>query len=788
MKFRYFLFCLGLFFTLTTFAKDALQTGTSVSHFYDARSVFTNPAALAFQKELNGSGLLSSLSWGWREQNDDFALALGWGGLGFGIESLSTNNLEYFNRYSIASSLSLAPWMFLGSRLGMTTASPTLEGITELDLGLQIRPSPRFAFGFLINKINRPLQNNQKLDSLYSIGFTIRPLEKLLIFADFETQTTGFGKNWNYQGTASYELFRGFHLQAGYDKTALAHFGVQFNLGTSSLFSVARPEKSERVLVSHAQFAPFERPTVAPAYDALHLRIDSSLREQGEPASFFTSGNESFSELILRVQEAEKKPETKAIFVELETFPLGMGAAHELFEALWKAREKGKIIHVSLGNARLKEYLIASAGHSVSLAPSGSIEWLGPKSERYYLKGTLDKVGIKAEVVAKGTYKSAPETFTALRASPKSRENIFQNLQESEAEIRKCIQRSGRVTDKLWVEARQLGLISARTAHQLKLADQIQDAKQTRDKLLPSFRLGESLKQGSQRLNLPPKIALLIASGDIVREKVKLLNIMGGDQITPDQITNQIEQIKRDKNIKAVVIRVSSGGGDVLASHLIANLIQDLARSKPVVVSMGDVAASGGYFISAPSTSIFVSPLTLTGSIGVFTGKPNLAGLYKKIDLRKEIFTRAPYPGLFSESQDWTKEERAIIERQVQEYYQIFTQFVSNNRKIPMDKIDGLAQGRVLLGKKALDGKLVDGLGGLQAAIEEAQRQAGLTESVVTLIYPPSKFLESLTDLMVVKQSTISQPFLGSAQVFEGLKPSLLSDQPFLYWSGDMIY
>jgi len=788
MTTRYCFLWLLLIFSIVSVGKDALQTGTSVSHFYDARSVFTNPAALSFQKELNGTGLLSSVSWGWREQNDDFALALGWGGLGFGIESLSTKNLEYFNRYSVASSVSLAPWLFLGSRLGLTTASPSFEGITEFDIGFQIRPYSVFAAGLLINKLNRPLQNNQKLDSQYSLGFTFRPFEKLTLLADFETQTNGFGKDWNYQGTVSYELVRGFYLQAGYDKTSLAHFGVQFNLGTSSLFSTARPEKSERILVSHAQFAPFEKPTISPTYDALHVRVDSSLKELGEPPSFFSGGNQSFSELLFEIEETLKKSETKAIFLELETFPLGMGAAHELFEALWKAREKGKLIHISLGNARLKEYLIASAAHSISLAPSGSIEWLGPKSERVYLKGTLDKIGIKAEVVAKGAYKSAPETFTALKASEKSRENIFQNLKESESEIRKCIQRSGRISDKTWNEVRQLGLLSARTAYNLKLVDQVQDSRQTRDHLVKSFRLGESVKLGSDRLNLPPKIALLIASGDIVREKVKLLGFLGNDQITPEQITNQIEQIKKDKNIKAVVIRVSSGGGDVLASHLIANEIQDLARNKPVVVSMGDVAASGGYFISAPSSAIFVSPLTLTGSIGVFTGKPNLSGLYKKIDLRKEILSTAPYPGLFSESQTWSKAETTIIERQVEEYYQTFIQFVSDTRQIPLKNMDALAQGRVLLGRRAFEGKLVDGIGGLSAAFDEAQRRAGLSESVVTVIYSPSKFLESLADLMVAKQGAIYQPLVSKAQALEELRPALLSDKPFLYWSGDSLH
>ncbi|MFM8270577.1 MAG: signal peptide peptidase SppA [Pseudomonadota bacterium] len=787
MNFFLILVFFVFFLSPPAFSKEELQTGTSVSHFYDARSVFTNPAALAFQKELNGPGLLSSVSWGWREHQDDFGLALGWGGLGFGIESLATHNFEKFNKYSLASSVSLTPWLFVGSRLGLTTNSPSLEGVTELDLGLQIRPSSVFALGFLANKLNRPTQNKVELDSQYIFGITLRPIDRLLFFADLETQTTGFGNNWNYQGTISFEMLRGVYLQAGYDKTERAHFGVQLNLGSSSLYTTARTQKSERVLISHAQFAPFEKPSVAPTYDSLQLRINSSLRELGEPDSLFSSGSESFSELVLKIKDAEIKPEVKAIFIELDTFPLGMGAAHELFETLWHAREKGKTIHVALGNARLKEYLIASAAHSISVAPSGSLEWLGPKSERYYLKGTLDKVGIKAEMISKGAYKSAPETFTSARASEKSRENIFQNLQDAEKEIRECIQRSGRVTDAVWNQARKLGVLSARNAQSLKLIDQVQDAKNYQEKLLGSFRLGEDLKTGRQNLSIPPKIALVIASGDIVREKMKVLGLLGGDQITPEQMTKQLDQVKKDKTIKAVVLRISSGGGDVLASHLIASQIQDLSRIKPVVISMGDVAASGGYFISAPSTAIYSSPLTVTGSIGVFTGKPNLASLYKKLDLNKEILSQTPYSGLFSESREWSKKERAIVERQVEEYYQNFIQFVSDARKISFEKMDSLAQGRVFLGNRAREGKLVDGVGGLQAAFEEAQRRAGITDFSVKLIYPPSKFLDSLSDLMFVKHSASSPILLKDSQLLEIFKPGLISDKPFLYWSGDSI-
>lgn len=780
MRSLHLLVLLTLGFSIHSEAKEDLQTGTSVSHFYEARSVFINPAALSFQRELNGGGIVSSLSWGLRERNDDFALALGWGSLGFGVESLSTTNLEYFNRYSFANSLALSPWLFLGSRLSLSTASPSLEGITQLDLGLQIRPSSVFSIGVLVNRLNRPNQNGVNLDSQYAIGLTLRPFDKLTLLADL-------GKDRSYQGTASYEILRGLYVQAGYDKTNQTHFGFQFNLGTSSLFSMARPNKSAQVLVSHAQFAPFQKPTLIPTHDALHVKIDSSLREAGEVETFFSPGQESFSETLIKIRNAGNQSDTKAIFVELDSFPLGMGAAQELFETLWNVREQGKVIHVSLGNARLKEYLIASAAHSISISPSGSIEWIGPKSERYYLKGTLDKAGVKAEIVAKGAYKSAPETFTELKASEKSRENIFQNLEDAGLEIRNCIQRSGRVNESLWSEAKTLGILSARTAKELKLVDHLQDPRQYREQHLKNLNLGEDLEQVQQDLSLPSKIALIIATGDIVREKMKLIGFLGGSQITPKQISDQIAQIKNDATIKAVVVRVSSGGGDVLASHLIANQIKELAKSRPVIVSMGDVAASGGYFISAPSHAIYASPLSLTGSIGVFTGKPNLSGLYKKLDLRKEILTQTPYPGLFTESTEWSKAELDIIQRQVSDYYQTFLQFVSENRGIPLEKVDGLAQGRTWMGKRATDGKLIDGLGGLSAALDEARRRAGISKFSIKVVYPSSKFLDSLNDLFFVKQSSIIQEQVVDASLFEGLRPGLISDQPFLYWSGDSI-
>lgn len=765
--FLFFSLTFSFLISLPAFSKDPLQTGTSVSHFYDARSVFVNPAALSYQSALNGSGFLSSFSWGQKESNDDFALGLSLGSFGFGVERYF-ENLESFSRYSLASGLPVSPWVYLGSRISFTSASPTLEGTTQVDLGLQIRPAPFFSVGILGTRLNRPTQNGRLLNRGYSVGVTLQPITPWLIQFDYEDDR-------NYQGSTSFEILRGLFLQAGYDNRAKAHFGIQWDIGRTSITSVSRPEKTDRLVVSHAQFAHRPKPSLLAEQNAVSMKMDSSLKEKGEGTSFFAAGSDSFSEMLWNINEAARNPELDVLFLELETFPLGMGAASELHEALWKVRESGKIVHVALSNARLKEYLIASAANFITLAPAGSIDWSGPRSERYYLKGTLEKVGIEAEMVAKGAYKSAPETFNSKKASEKSRENILQNLSEAEKEIETYIKKSGRVTESSWQKARKLGVLSDKEALELKLIDSIEEPREAKEKITAFFRIGSGSTFSSRRLALPPRVGVMVASGDIVREKVKLLGLMGSEQIIPEKIAKQIQQMERDPLIKAVVIRVSSGGGDVLASQSIANQIKALNKKKPVVISMGDVAASGGYMISAPAASIFASPLTLTGSIGVFSGKPNFSALYEKIDLHKEVISKSPYPGLFSEAKAWTFEEREIITRQVNHFYESFLDYVSQHRPISLKEVDKVAQGRVWLGRKASELKLVDNLTGVLGAIEAAKNRGGLTDFEVKWIYPPSYLFDAITETAILEQS--------ASLLQTEIRANLISDKPFLYWT-----
>ena len=740
-------------FACPLWAQESLQMGTSVSHFYEARSTFVNPAALAYQSQLNGTGLLSSFSWAWQSSPNEFGVGLSWGNWGLGLER---------ERYSLASSLAFGPYLFGGTRIVWNgNRSP------QLDLGLQIRPNTWIAGGILANQTQT------------AVGLTLRPLESLMLQADFETPTEKPGSRWNTQLQALWELRTGLSILGGYANEKKTYVGFQLDLGRTSLFTVGQSQPAERAVVSHAQFAFYQKPSAFEGAQALHLKIDGDLEERGEVRSFFSLGTDSFSEVLWKIKKCRENNSVKTIYLELESFPLGMGAASELFEALWKARQSGKKIHVSLGNARLKEYLIASVAHQIALAPSGSLELLGPKSERYYLKGTLERVGIEAEMVAKGAYKSAPEMFTQKKASEKSRENIFATLKEAEAELTEMIQRSGRISAPQWKKARELGVLSNLEALELKLIDRVADAPESFRQIADEHHMRSSLQEGSSRLALKPKIALVIAEGDIIQKKFKWLGLVGSSQITPEQVREQLEQVVNDPLIEAVVFRISSGGGDVLASQLIANQLKVLNSKKPVVISMGDVAASGGYFLSVPASSVYASPLTLTGSIGVFAGKPSFEALYKKIDLQKEILTLAPFPGLYDEARRWSLTDRAVIERQVNHYYKNFVDFVAVHRKLATTEVERFAQGRVWLGRKAQQLKLVDALGGPIEAFEKARDLAGLKDFEIKIIYPKIPFFESLNPLSGVSQSV--------TPLLKELKPALLSDQPLLYWSSETL-
>jgi len=763
--------------SFTANASVQMERATTVSSSYDARNVFLNPAALGFQTELNGFQLQSAFSYGVQEfSNDEHAIALSLGVLGLGMERLSVAG-ERFSRYSAALGTALTPYLYAGARYSFTRSdSAAWEGINAFDLGLQVRPHRQFALGFLIGKLNRPEVLGTRRPVEFTLGATVRPWDIFELSADLTTLSDDFGKRFGYQLLAGVEVARGIKLRAGYHNEYEFQAGLQFNFGRASLYSVYQPASSHNGLIAGLQFSTMPFQSAIRPNSIYKIEIGDSLGEMPVRGGLFGKGRPALLPLLRAIDRATKDNSIVMIAVNLESFPLGLAAAEDVYDALWKARDAGKIVEVFLANAGIKEYLIASAATRIYMEPSAELRLAGLKSERYFLKGTLDKIGVEAQFLAKGMYKSAPEMFTRRESTPISREESLKVISIAEKHILELLGRGRKIDKAKWDEVTELALLDAPTAQAEGLIDQVGHYKSMAERWAKNYQVKESLAEKSDALALPRRVAVVVAHGDILGKNHSLLNLVGQRQVTPDRVEKHLKAALGDPRVSAIVLRVSSAGGEVVASEEIAALVASARKEKPVIVSMGDVAASGGYFISAPAEKIFAQPLTLTGSIGVFLGKFNLAGLYKKIDLHKEIVTQSPYPGLLSEDRPWSDGERKIMLRRLDQYYDSFVKYVSKERNLPLPQVEKVAQGRVWMGAEAKDNKLVDAQGGYFDAIEFAADRAGLHggeyETVVVQDAP------GLFEL-VSGENVISPDNMQSALGI--LSPGLLEDAAWMW-------
>jgi protease-4 len=762
---------------------DGIEVGTSAAQSYGSRSLFTNPAAISFEKELNGSGLLSSFTYGstFNHQNE-FSLSSTFNFLGFGYERL-TKGSDYYSRYQLGISSSISQDLFWGAKISTTSSdNSTLSNHLSLDAGLQYRPVPYLSLGLIVSEINQSTINGIKSPSIYTVGAALRPRNWATLTFDVETPSDNFVNTLSYQTTLAIEPIQGLTLSSGYQSDQRFQVGIQFDFGRASLFSVIHPQPKESIKGNSANYTLGFQTSVKPLKSGLRpaseltITLDNSLTEEGREGNFFSQARPSLLEVLESIKSASETSGTERITLKLESFPLGLAAAEELTQSLLQARERGKKVEVFLASAKMKEFLIASAASTIYLEPSGEITLLGPRIAHYFAKGTLEKIGVEGEFIAKGDYKSAPETFTRKESSAKNREASQHELKEMDSVLLALLQRTRKVTPLQWQNWLKHALFSSQDALEQKLIDKIDSYSNVKSQENSGSSIAPGVQWASKRMNLPDRVAVITAEGSILDKRNRFLSISGQTQMTPESLEPLFQRAVRDPRTKAIVLRVSSPGGEVLASEQIANLVSQAKNKKPVIISMGDMAASGGYFISAPASTIYADKLTLTGSIGVFLGKFNLGGLYKKLDLRKEVEGFGPYPGLDSEHKAWTQEERAIMQRRLDQYYESFIQYVAQKRNISKELAQKAGQGRVWLGSESIDLKIVDKHGGLLDAIEGAKKQAKLSDDFI--IYPVR---ESMSLVDAIAAETTPSIFLFSDLQKELAKLAWLKEHPFLY-------
>lgn len=510
----------------------------------------------------------------------------------------------------------------------------------------------------------------------------------------------------------------------------------------------------------------YEEPEESDDYDAdaPHLGVlelgGNVVERQAYSLSLFGGGGggTELRKLVGRFRELAKDPNLSGLVLRIRDLDISLPDVVELRGVLdeFKAAKKTLACHVE--TASNAGYLLLAACDRVGIAPLGQIAITGPAAMPIHIKGLLDKLGVQADFLHVGAYKGAAEPLTREAPSPEMETTLKDILDRHYETMVQAISRDRKLARAAVEGLIDTGLFASEQAKAAKLVDSVGSFEAFRgDKAWTKLELDTG---GSDKLTglvkiwrflgaMPPERPL----GEHVAVIYAIGNIVDGDsdgvlgarkEIASHTLVAAIRALTDDEAVKAVVLRIDSGGGSAQASELIWRAINELKAKKPVIVSMSDVAASGGYYIASNATRIYAMDNTLTGSIGVVGGKIAPGNALAKVGVSTFPRGRGKRATILASFSPWNEEEKQVIQKSMEEVYAVFTGRVADGRKLPIEKVRELAQGRVWTGTKAKELGLVDEIGGLDVAIAKAQELGKVSAETDLEIYPPSPTLRDV--------------------------------------------
>ncbi|MDR1882422.1 MAG: signal peptide peptidase SppA [Prevotella sp.] len=493
-------------------------------------------------------------------------------------------------------------------------------------------------------------------------------------------------------------------------------------------------------------------------------------------------------DILSSIKKAKENNKIKGIYINAGAFSASGAFLKEIRDQLIDFKESGKFI-VAYGDIYTQGcYYLSSVADKMIMNPEGNMDLHGLSVSPVFYKGLLDKIGIEMQIFKVGTFKSAVEPFMLDKMSEANREQVSSYIGDMWSVVTSEISNSRNISvEKLNIIADSLALFKKpEICVQDGLIDTLMYETGVREylkTLLAGVEKAKDVHLASVKdiTTVPPEnkskskdvIAVLYAEGSITDGS-------GTDGITSKRFVKELGKLKDNDNVKAVVFRVNSPGGSAYASEQIWKAVSDLKEKKPVVVSMGGYAASGGYYISCNASKIIAEPNTLTGSIGIFGMFPNVEGLTRKAGLTFGNVKTNKHADFGDVTRPMNADEKAILQNYIERGYDLFLTRCSDGRGIPKNSLDSIAQGRVWTGREALKIGLVDELGGMDKAIEEAAGLAGLTDYSLNSFPKKRDFLESL--LGNQKEELVTQvmkEYLGSDyKLFKTIKE--IKEQDFI--------
>ncbi len=478
-----------------------------------------------------------------------------------------------------------------------------------------------------------------------------------------------------------------------------------------------------------------ERRVQVPQASTLVLRFDEPVLEDppaGARSRLFYRESPSLWDHLRALDRAAEDPRVEAVLLQIDGIDMGWAKTEELREKLLEIQERGKKVIAYIEGGEDQDYVLASSADEIYMAPNTDLRLDGLASYEVFLKGTLDKIGVKADLEHVGEYKSAAEPITHTTMSAPAREAANSLLDETFADIQRAVAESRGLDSAAVLRVLDQGPYTSRQALAAGLVDSLLYPDEL-EELLPGgaggtrIELEDYLASSTIPVGPPgaPVIAVVHATGTIVYGKSGT-DPLWGRTIGSDSFIDALEEATATRGIRAIVVRVDSPGGEVYASHLMWRAVKHAAEEVPVVASFSDLAASGGYYLAMGADTLVSDAATLTGSIGVVGGKFNFKGLYDKLGMSVDVLSRGQNSLMLSSIRDFTPAERERYLNDMFEEYRTFVGIVAENRGTSDEEIDRLARGRVWTGGQAYENGLVDEIGGIEKSIEVARQMAGL--------------------------------------------------------------
>ncbi len=667
------------------------------------------------------------------------------------------------------------------------------DGYSAWNAGLSWRPFDQIALSGVAHDFNSPVSTGgTRLDPAFDMGVAIRPFGTRTAELGLEARYIDSGHKgvWVPRATLGIDIppigrLRGGFSMSNPQNSPSGPEGRAWTASAALAFYLNTPSGSMELsgggvtgnglgrnnsygIQTEVAFKGYREPAgpEVPRY-AIRIRIES------------TPGTRQHVALLRQLWSiADDEPAIDAVVFELRTAPASsLAHVEELRDAIYHLRARGKRVLCHLEDAPGSALYMCSAADRILMNPAGGLRFAGLRTQYMYFAGLMKKLGIRADFVRIGIHKSAPEQFTRESASPTSRADTIDLLQQYERIFMQGVSAGRHIpVDKLRAriakgpfvasEAKAAGLIDG-----YAFDDQIEDAV---DKLVGRKTL--LIKDGRaprapERFGNVKRVAIVYVDGDMIDGRNKTIPLIGTRLAGSYTIADTLKKVREDPTVGAVVLRIESPGGSAMAADVMWRQVELTAKVKPLVVSMGSYAASGGYYIASPATRIFADPLTVTGSIGIFYGKADIAQLLKKIGVNIETYKTAPRADAESIFRPFTKSERKELQHKVAQFYDMFLSRVAQGRGMSKQAVDKVARGRVWTGQQAQTRGLVDELGGLRQALAYARAKAGLPpETPIEELPPPNTtIIGKLLGIEGVHESTAARGALPP-QLFDLLQ------------------